>query len=245
MNQTLKLTLSYDGTQFAGWQRQKNHRTVQQTVEEALGQITGQKVTVLGAGRTDSGVHAKGQVAHAVVSAKLSPKIILKALNAVLPSDLIVQSVRPVPHNFHARYDAVSKRYRYTIWNRPERPLFERAYLHHVRYPLDVQAMRRAARLLQGRRDFKIFHSSGRHVSSTVRNLKKLSIKTEKGIIQIDAEADGFLYHMVRRITGLLIDVGKGTLAPSSIPAILQRRRKATPPTAPAKGLCLMRVRYS
>jgi tRNA pseudouridine38-40 synthase len=233
-NCLFKLTLAYDGTLFAGWQRQKNARTVQQTLEEALRKIVGRKVQVTGAGRTDSGVHAQGQVAHVKLRTRLSPKTLERALNAILPEDILIRSVQPAPSDFHARFAARWKRYRYSIWNSPERPLFNRNYALHVPTPLNLAAMRKAARLLQGRRDFRRFHSSGRPVRSTVRNLRRLTLSKKGPLIFIDAESDGFLYHMVRRIVGLLIEIGRS-------------RDDLTPdhaPTAPAKGLCLIQVRY-
>jgi len=228
----LKLLLAYDGTEFAGWQTQKNSRTVQETLEQALRQLTGKRVPVTGAGRTDSGVHAEGQVAHAVVTSRLSLPEIQKALNAILPSDVVVRSVEIAPDRFHARYSAKSKWYRYQIWNDPVRPLSGRERMAHLAERLDLPAMRRAARPLTGRRDFKRFASSGSSpVRSTVRTLR-LEITRKGPLVTLDFRANGFLYHMARRIAGFLIEIGKGKPAP------------AIPPSAPAKGLCLISVRY-
>ncbi len=229
---TLKLVIAYDGTRFAGWQRQKGHRSVQQVLEEALHEILREKVRITGAGRTDSGVHAEEQVAHVRVRSKMPAPALKKALNAVLPEDVLVRSVSIAPRGFHARYSAKLKHYRYSIWNAPTRPLFDRDFLTHVHPPLDLARMRRAARQLVGKRDFKAFHSSGREVSSTVRHVRSLTVTRQGRKILIDAKADGFLYHMVRRIAGVLIEAGKGKPAP------------AVAPTAPAKGLCLIEVRY-
>ena len=226
------MTLAYDGSRFAGWQRQKNRRTVQAVLEEALHKLSGSRVRVTGAGRTDSGVHAQGQVAHAAIRSTLPLKTLHRALNALLPEDIVIRSIQSAPAGFHSQYQAKAKTYRYTIWNRPTRPLFNRSQVLHIPQPLDVKAMRKAARLLEGRRDFRAFCSSGRPVRSTVRTLHSLKVRTKQGTITIEAEADGFLYHMVRRIAGLLIEIGKGKGAPH------------IPPTAPAKGLCLMKVRY-
>ena len=241
---TLKLTLAYEGTRFAGWQRQKNARTVQATLERTLQQITGSPVRVVAAGRTDSGVHAQGQVAHAVIRSTLAASTLLRALNALLPEDLLVRSIRSVPKGFHAQYSAKSKWYRYTLWNRPERPLLNRNLVHHIPFPLNLEVMQQAAQVLKGRHDFRAFHSSGRAVSSTVRTLGSLSLKTKGGTLWIDAQADGFLYHMVRRIAGFLIEVGKGRYPPSVAGQLLKGRNRVVAPTAPAKGLCLMKVRY-
>lgn len=237
---TLKLVLAYDGAEFSGWQRQKNGRSVQAVLEGALQQLTGKPVAVTGASRTDSGVHAGGQVAHAKIATRLSPVEIRKALNAILPEDVLICSVAIAPARFHARYSAQSKLYRYQIWNDPLRPLFGREQMHHVRDRLGLPAMRRAARQLKGRHDFRAFCSepakaSGAASSSrshTVRTVKRISLKKEGPLITLEVRGDGFLYHMVRRMAGFLIEIGKGKPAPP------------IPPTAPAKGLCLISVRY-
>lgn len=229
---TFRLTLAYDGTRLEGWQRQPRGRTVQGEIEATLRKITGEKIRVIGAGRTDSGVHAQGQVAHAVLRTRLSPAVLQRALNALLPSDILVRSVRIAPSHFHARFNARSKHYRYTLWNHPLRPLFDRDRLHHVPDPLDLAAMRRAARLLRGKHDFRAFCSEPAKASGAVRHLRRLSIQRQGPRITIDAEGDGFLYHMVRRLAGHLIEIGKG-------------RSPAIAPTAPAGGLCLIKVRYS
>ncbi len=227
----LKLVISYEGTHFVGWQTQKNGRTVQETLEQALRQLTGKPVPVTGAGRTDSGVHAEGQVAHAKVASRLSLPEIQKALNAILPHDILVRSVEIAPARFHARYSAKSKWYRYQIWNDPVRPLSGRERMVHLAERLDLGLMRRAARPLIGRRDFKKFASSGGSVRTTVRTLS-LKITRKGPLVTLDFRANGFLYHMARRIAGFLIEIGKGKPAP------------AIPPTAAARGLCLISVQY-
>lgn len=241
----LKLVIAYDGTHFVGWQRQKNARTVQETAEKAFRQILGARVSLVGAGRTDSGVHAEGQVAHVKIRSTLSPRILHRALNAILPEDVLIRSVEIAPRGFHARYSAKSKRYHYRIWNQPLRPLFDRTRLLHIPSALNIPRMKRVARSLQGRHDFRAFHSSGRPIASTIRTLRSLTIKTRQGVISIEAEADGFLYHMVRRIVGLLIEVGKGKIPPSSVCSLLNGTHRLIAPTAPAKGLSLLHVRYS
>jgi len=241
---TLKLTIAYDGTHFAGWQRQPHARTVQQTLEETLQKITGRKVTLIGAGRTDTGVHADGQVAHLRVNHPMPPQKLLRSLNATLPEDVVVRSIRIAPAAFHAQYDAAAKRYRYTIWNKPTRPIANRDRMLHVSAALNLTAMRRAARLLKGRHDFRAFYTDGQSASDTKRTLHSLTISSKAGLIRITAEADGFLYHMVRRITGLLLDIGKGKHPPTILREILRGRGSAIAHTAPAKGLCLMQVRY-
>lgn len=237
-SRTLRLRVVYDGTRFAGWQTQNGVRTVQSTLEQALRQILQERVRVVGAGRTDSGVHAEGQVAHVTIRSPMPLPRLQRALNAVLPEDLAVRSVQRAPAGFHARYGAAGKWYRYTIWNNPIRPVFERDHLLHIPGALDLKAMRRAARRLRGRHDFRSFHSTGRPVASTVRTLHRLSILRCGKRIEIHAEADGFLYHMVRRMVGRLLQVGKGSVRPA-------HAFDTAAPTAPARGLCLMRVRYA
>ncbi len=236
-SRNLRFTIAYDGTRFSGWQMQNGARTVQSTLEQAFRQILQEKVRVIGAGRTDSGVHAEGQVAHAAIWSPISLSKLRRALNAVLPDDLAIRSVQRAPLDFHARYSAAAKWYRYSIWNDPTRPIFDRERLLHVLAPLDLRAMRQAARRLRGRHDFRSFHSTGRPVASTVRTLRRLSILRRGKRIEIHAEADGFLYHMVRRIVGFLLEVGRGSARPADAFC-------TTAPTAPARGLCLMRVRY-
>jgi tRNA pseudouridine38-40 synthase len=231
------MTLSYDGTRFSGWQRQTHARSVQGVLEEAFRSILGRRVIVTGAGRTDGGVHALGQVAHADIPARLPLPKLHRALNAVLPEDLVIQTLTWAPAGFHARYGAKSKWYRYRIWNHPVRPVMERHWALHVPSPLNLTAMRRCARLFVGRRDFRAFHSSGRCVASTVRHLRQLTLRRNGPWLIIDMKADGFLYHMARRMVGLLLEVGKGRVSPTDCHRII-------PPTAPAHGLCLMRVEY-
>ena len=202
-------------------------------------------MTLIGAGRTDAGVHAEGQVAHVRVNHPMPTRTLLRALNATLPEDVVVRSIRIAPATFHAQYTAAAKRYRYTLWNKPTRPMAHRERMLHVSAPLDLKAMRRAARLLKGRHNFRAFYTDGRLAEDTLRTLRSLTIRSEKnGVIQITAEADGFLYHMVRRIAGLLLDIGKGKHPPTIVRKILRGRGSAIAHTAPAKGLCLMEVIY-
>ena len=240
----LKLIICYDGTDFVGWQRQKNGRTVQETLQQAFHQLLGQRVQIIGAGRTDSGVHAVGQGAHVDIRSRMPIRTIHRALNALLPADIVVRSVKGVPAGFHARYSVRSKWYRYSIWNHPIRPLLERHGVLHIPMPLRVSAMQRASRLLQGRHDFRALRSTGGSASTTVRTLRTLRVQREGALLWIDAKADGFLYHMVRRIVGLLMEVGRGKVAPKEIPLLLKGKSHCVPPTAPAKGLCLMEVKY-
>lgn len=241
----IRLDIAYEGTSFVGWQRQKNGLSVQEVLEQSLEKIVREKITLSGAGRTDSGVHAEGQVAHTVIHSLIPLTLLQKALNGTLPETIVIRSLRKVPDSFHARFGAKSKWYRYTIWNSNIRPLAERQRVRWVYQPLDLRAMRQAARILQGKHDFKPFQSSGsRDIGSTVRNLFQLTIRKNDPLIWIDAKADGFLYHMVRRISGLLIEIGKGKLPPEEARKILRGHSGFIVPSAPAQGLCLTRVSY-
>ena len=241
----IRLDIVYEGTSFVGWQRQKNGLSVQQVIEEALAKITRHPVTLAGAGRTDSGVHAECQVASGIIHSSISLPLLHKALNATLPETIVIRSLRQVPDHFNARFSAKSKWYRYTIWNSKIRPVAERQRVRWVYQPLNLRAMRKAARMLQGRHDFKPFQSSGsKDVGSTSRNLFQLTIHQDGPRLFIDAKANGFLYHMVRRIAGLLIEIGKGKLPPEEAQKILNGKSRFIVPSAPAQGLCLMRVSY-
>ena len=245
---TLRFTLEYDGTDFEGWQSQpEGHRTVQDTLETALRRLTAKSVRVVAAGRTDAGVHAEGQVASAEIESRLSCPELQRALNTVLPRDLAVVGLEERPTGFHAQHDARSKLYRYRIWNGSwPSPLRDRRS-HWLRAPLDLEAMGEAARGFVGRHDFASLQTSGSDVHDTVRTLHRAEVKgSAGGEIQVEVEGDGFLRHMVRTLVGILLEVGRGRLEPGSVPTLLAARdRGAAPPTAPARGLTLVRVDYN
>lgn len=245
----LALELAYDGTDFAGWQLQPDAPTVQGCVEDALAAVHGEpsgRVPIAGAGRTDAGVHALGQVASYRPPSLRSTEVLATALDALLPPSVRVLRVARVPRSFHACRSATGKTYRYRLVNRAILLPFERHYAWHVRIPLDVDAMRRAASPLVGRHDFVAFATAGGQSTSTVRHLRRLAIhELGGGVIEIEAAADGFLYHMVRNLAGLLVDVGKGRRAVSDTAEVLaSRRRSRAGVTAPPQGLCLVRVHY-
>jgi tRNA pseudouridine38-40 synthase len=243
----LRLTLEYDGTDFQGWQRQaEGTRTVQQTLEEALGRLLGTPSTVVGAGRTDAGVHAEGQVASLRLDASLGPAELWRALNALLPPDLAVVDLAAAPPGFHARRDARRKTYRYRIWNAPLRSPLRARFSHHVASPLDVAAMAAAARLAVGTHDFRSFQTAGSEVGSSVRTLYRAEVLGRPGDeIRLEVEGDGFLRHMVRNLVGSLLRVGLGRAAPDSLAAVLAARDRASAgAAAPGHGLTLVRVDY-
>lgn len=241
-----RIDVSYDGTDYAGWQVQPNGITVQQRLEEALQTLTGEATKVHGSGRTDQGVHARGQVAHFDLSKPAPIEKLLRGLNSILPADVRVQRVRRVAKTFHARRSAVGKEYRYFIWNAKLMPPFARRYNTHVHAPLDVDAMRAAAARLVGRHDFAAFTANpNRHVESTVRDLTVLRVTRRGAQITIVARANGFLYRMVRSLAGFLIRVGEGAVPPEQAGHILAEQvRTARVPTAPPQGLFLWNVRY-
>jgi len=247
----IKLTIEYDGTHFKGWQIQnKKSRTVQSEIEKALSKISKKKVKIIGSGRTDSGVHAIGQVANGKIDSSLSTEQLLKALNANLPKDVCILKVKEVKESFHAQYSVKSKTYRYAILNRTARCAQCHQYVLHYPSPLNLRDMRREAKSFLGRKDFKSFqgayppHSRNDHKSS-IRNIKRVDITKKNDFILIEIEANGFLYKMVRNIVGTLIAVGKGKLEKGSIQKILKKKdRKFAAATAKAKGLSLVEVIY-
>lgn len=243
---TLKLTLAYDGTDYAGWQRQINALTIQQVVEEAFAHFTdGEPPTVSGAGRTDAGVHALGQVASVNVEFEHSALAVMRALNVRLPGAIRVVGAVDVPTGFHARFAAKGKSYRYRISRTPVASPFDRMFSWHVPWALDLDAMRAAAAHLAGRHDFASFQASGTTITATTRNLERLELVETGSELHVIAEGEGFLRHMVRIVTGTLVEVGSGQRDAASMAAVLAaRNRDAAGKTAPPRGLTLVAVKY-
>jgi tRNA pseudouridine38-40 synthase len=249
---TLKLTIAYDGTAYAGWQSQLGKPTVQDTLENAIAKITGERLRVMASGRTDAGVHALAQVVGFRTNSALPPEVLVRALNATLPRDVAVLEAVEVPEGFHATHHTVRKRYRYVIYDGPIRDVFQRHFVWHYSYGrLDAAAMHRAAAALIGRHDFRSFQSSGSERKSSVRTISDLHVERgrageEENFITIEVEADGFLYNMVRAIVGTLVQVGRGE-QPETWPGEVLRAadRGAAGPTAPPQGLCLVSVEYA
>ena len=249
MLRNIKLTIEYDGTDFYGWQVQvKSQRTVQAEIEKALKIIFKKHVTLFGSGRTDSGVHALGQVANFHAATRLPIATIQTALNANLPKDIAVVGIEDVGSRFHARFSVKSKTYRYTILNRPARCAIERRFCLFYPYPLNLRLMRAEAKALAGRHDFKSFQAanpSRDKKATTVRTVRGVEIRKKDDFIYIDIEADGFLYKMVRNIVGTLLGIGRGKLSKGSIRQILKRKdRTIAPAPAKAQGLTLLKVEY-
>jgi tRNA pseudouridine38-40 synthase len=249
LSRTLKLTLAYDGTDFAGWQIQPGARTVQGTVREILERITGGPVNLVGSGRTDAGVHALGQVASFDTTSHHSCDVFQRALNAELPQDIAIVRVEEAPPGFHARRSARRKRYRYVIHDSGVRDVFARRYCWALPYRLDDAAMQRAAESLVGMHDFNSFQTAGSRRQTSVRTIFDMDITrpyAERPFeLHLEVEADGFLYNMVRAIAGTLVQVGRGVQVERWIQEILDsKNRSAAGITAPAQGLFLLRVQY-
>lgn len=242
----LKLVLSYDGTDFNGWQTQPGYRTVQETLEQAIRAITGEeRVRVNASGRTDTGVHAVGQVVNFYSGTKHTPDVLVRAINAHLPQDIIVREAAEVPQAFDANRDARRKLYRYVIHDGAVPDVFLRRYCCQSRHRLDLDAMRRAAAPLRGRHDFHSFETDWPNRMSSVRTITHLALSRTGDWIWLDVEADGFLYNMVRAIAGTLINVGRSYWPAERVAEILNAEDRAQAgPTAPAQGLFLVRVTY-
>jgi tRNA pseudouridine38-40 synthase len=241
----VRLLLEYDGSRYAGWQRQPDQPTVQEAVETALHHLTQETVSVVGAGRTDSGVHALGQVASFRIAREWTSRQWIRGLNAWLPDDVAVREAATVADGFHARYAATGKLYEYRILNRAERPALERAYVWHVHKPLEQTRMEQAAAHLVGSHDFSSFEGTLTDNEDPVCDLRQLSVTRQGDLVLLQAYADRFLKHMVRAIVGTLVEVGHGKRAADSLKAVLAAQdRTAAGRTAPAHGLYLVRVDY-
>jgi len=241
----LKLTLAYDGTRFVGWQRQAAGESIQGLLEEALARFEGTPVTVHGAGRTDAGVHARGQVASARVTFTHDTAILARALNAQLPEDIRVIEVAEAASDFHARFSARSKTYQYGIRTTPVSQPFDRAYVWHLPESLDVDAMRQASAVLAGTHDFAAFQSTGAETTSTVRTIYRSEMTSGPGLLTYEIAGDGFLRHMVRAIVGTLVEIGRGRRPAHTMADLVAGGTRADAgATAPAHGLFLVRVGY-
>lgn len=237
--------LEYDGAAFAGWQLQPGLPTIQGLAQEALARVAAEPVTLVCAGRTDAGVHARGQVAHFDTQAVRSLRGWVLGANGTLPSTVSLTWARPVPLHFHARYSALARTYRYFIFNRPVRSGLVAGRATWVYRPLDAERMRAAAALLLGEHDFSAFRAAECQARSPVRRLEALGVAREGDWVVVEATANAFLHHMMRNIVGLLMHVGRGEAPPEHAREVLEARdRTRAPPTAAADGLYLWAVRY-
>jgi len=250
-----KITLAYDGTDFVGWQRQASGSSIQGVLEAVLRELDGRHVDVIGAGRTEAGVHATGQVASFSLERAIDARTLARAVNAHLPQQIRVMSAVEAAPDFHARFDARSKTYRYRIWNHHAMSPFDRPYAWHLVGPLDVDAMADAARRVEGAHDFAAFQAAGSEAKTTVRTVLSSRLQAADGGLRIDCgmgaiayeiKGEGFLRHMVRAIVGSLVEVGRGRREPAWIDEVIASRdRTRAGPTAPAHGLFLASVEYA
>jgi tRNA pseudouridine38-40 synthase len=244
----IKVVLEYDGSDFAGWQQQAHGRTVEAELKRALREITGQDHKVYGAGRTDAGAHAEGQVVNFQTDGRISPRRLVAALNARLPADVAVLSAEEMPDEFHARYSARWRRYRYRYLDRPSRPALERGRCWQLRGPLDVDAMSQAANALVGKHDWTSFCSASESAGDRVREMRSARVTRQGDVVELELVAEGFLRGLVRSIAGALAEVGRGRKQPEWVGEVLgaRDRRQAAMKvrTAPAGGLTLVEVIY-
>ncbi len=252
----IRLLIEYDGTNYQGWQIQRQGLTLQGLIEDRIFKVTGERTRLIGAGRTDAGVHALGQVAAFMTGSYLEAKVLQRALNAMLPEDVRVLDAAVVDEAFHPRYSAVSKSYFYLIANTDISSVFLHRYTWRVKYPLDIDSMRKAGRLLVGRHDFSSFRGAGCGAKNTFREIFFLDIerlgsmdfmtaRIEGNFMKVRIAANAFLRHMVRNIVGTIVEAGRGRMSPHAVAEILELKdRRLSGPTAPAKGLFLERIIY-
>lgn len=240
-----KFLIEYDGSRYYGWQRQPDQNTIQGKLENVLGLMCGSDVEVIGAGRTDGGVHAKGMVANAWLETECGCEEIRDYMNHYLPEDIAVMEVREASPRFHARYNAIGKTYRYTCYEGKVKPVFDRKYYAPLEETPDLERMLEAAELLKGEHDFRNFCTNPRMKKSTVRMVDRIEIARQEGYLYFTFHGTGFLQNMVRIMVGTLLEVGCGRMTAEQLSAVLANpdRQKAGP-TAPAQGLCLIKVDY-
>ena len=246
MSRNFQLIIEYDGTRFFGWQRQVDKPTIQAEIERVLSLVTRQPVILKGSGRTDAGVHALGQTASFHCDTRLTPKTFLRALNGLLPADIVIRDCREVPDGFHARYDVLAKTYHYQILNHPVPSVVERHFSWHIQKPLNVKAMSESLYCLVGTHDFKGFEGIGSPRTHTIRTIHLAEIiKNGNDRLRVVIKGDGFLRYMVRNIVGTLVRIGMGKMPPADMERILlSRDRNLAGATAPAQGLFLVEVQY-
>jgi tRNA pseudouridine38-40 synthase len=242
----LKLIVEYDGTRYHGWQRQKNNLTIQAVIEDSIRTIVGERVTLIGSGRTDAGVHALCQVCNFITRSDINPDSMRQGLNSLLPDDIKIKRIEKVSLDFHARYSVKSKAYEYRIFNRKDPNVFLRNYTWHIRDKLDIEAMGSSLSMLIGRHDFSSFKSSGSANKDPVREMIRAELHgPRQGVISFLFEADGFLRHMVRNVIGTVVEVGKGKVSLDEFQEIFQSHNRINARIkAPPQGLFLKMVKY-
>ncbi len=241
----IKLIIEYDGKSFNGWQKQPNKLNIQGEIEKAIGEITGEEIDLIASGRTDAGVHSLGQTANFKTNSSIPIEKFPIAINSKLKKSIVVKSAEEVDERFHSRYSVKSKKYRYTINISEYGSAIYRDMEYHFPFNLDIQKMQEGAKYFEGEHDFKAFKASGTSSKSSVRTIFKAEVKINQDRIYIELTGNGFLYNMVRIISGTLVDVGTGKIDPSEIKNIIEsKERIKAGKTLPARGLCLVEVNY-
>ncbi len=246
MKKNYRFTISYDGTRYQGWEHQPTtDMTIQGKIEGVLSRMTDTEVEVIGAGRTDAGVHARAMTANAFLDTDLEPDKIRDYLNRYLPDDICIREVKAASDRFHSRYNAVGKTYRYTCFTGPVKPVFDRKYVYYLDKTPDIERMEQAAKILKGEHDFKSFCSNPKMKKSTVRKVDRIDIVKKGAYITFTYHGTGFLQYMVRILTGTLLEVGYGKRTPESMEELLMAKdRRLAGDTAPACGLTMVKVDY-
>jgi len=241
----IKLTIEYDGANYAGWQKQKNASTIQQAVEEAIEKVTTEQIAINGSSRTDTGVHAKAYSANFHTLSSIPAERFREAINSKLPKDIVILSSEEVQEDFHARYSSIGKKYCYTILNRIQPPALNRNYVYHYKRMLDIDKMQQASKYFIGTHDFTAFKNTGSSVKTSVRTITQSEVVKCGDIVKYYVAGDGFLYNMVRIMVGTLLEVGSGKILPEDITKILSSKdRTKAGKSVPAAGLCLEEVYY-
>ncbi|MBU5256316.1 tRNA pseudouridine(38-40) synthase TruA [Tissierella praeacuta] len=242
----IKLVIEYEGTNYSGWQKQENAITIQEKLEDAIEKLSGEKIKLIGSGRTDGKVHALGQVANFLTTSSIPGKKYKYALKFLLPDDITIVESEEVDLKFHSRFDAIKKRYKYIVYNGELPRAIYRNFSYHVPYNIDINKMIEASQHLIGTHDFSSFMAANSEVNSTVRTIYDISIKKNKKLIEFNIEGNSFLRNMVRIIVGTLLYIGFGKINGDNLPKIiLDKKRKGAGPTAPPQGLFLEKVYYS
>lgn len=240
-----KITISYDGSRYQGWQGQKNtNNTIQEKIESSLAILLEEPIKINGAGRTDAGVHALGQVANFHTKQLLSEEVFLYKINKILPEDIGVMNLETVPEQFHARLNAKGKIYSYTLYLKSDSPVLNRKYVFHHPDPLDLERMKNVSKILLGTHDFSLFNDNKRIKKSTIRTIESIHFEEKNGYLTLNFYGDGFMYHMIRRMVGMLIHIAENydISIPTNIFTLSER--PATWPLAPARGLTLQKIIY-
>lgn len=240
-----KLKIQYDGTSYSGWQIQPDVETIEGIITDAIEQIFHKKVKIIGASRTDAGVHARGQVANFHTTEDIDKDTLKRGVNAIIPGSISIQNTEKAEDDFHARFSSKGKIYQYYIWNRDYKTPFYSRYSWQIRRSLDIDAMKTASHFIKGEKDFSSFRASDCDAKSPVRQIDLFEIKKEEGFVKCTIQGSGFLKHMVRNIVGTLVEIGSGKMKPADMVRILEARDRTTAgPTAPPMGLVLVKVKY-